>query len=267
MSGSPQGTFPFRGSVTLDAVEVWKNKVAELDSKISEMEKQKDALKRQIALAEDLFTLMEAQAREAQSFDVPDPPPSVNPADGLGRAIVHSPPSLSKISGLNSIISTVESLILSCEFGIDPLSLRELIHQSPLKRKLSEGDKGFYHAIDRLQKRSIIFKQNGRFFSSAALARLNDRLQRGWIDEPPPQNSRSPMGDAVLRIIMDSPGVTSGQVLDRLLENEEFAAHLSPRSTVAYNVIARLVARDQISKREGKLFPKVEGQVPVRNIG
>jgi hypothetical protein len=255
MSGSSQRAFPFQGGVTPDAVEIWKKKLAELDSKISEMERKKDAFKRQIDLAEALFALLESQAPEVQSFDVPAAPTVAASTNGGGRIIVHNPPTLSKISGLNNVISTVESVILSCEFGIDPYSLREFIHQSPLKKKLSEGDKGFYHAIDRLRQRGVIFKQNGRFFSGAALARLNAKIQEGWIDESPPHSSRSPMGEEVLKIISESPGVTSGQVIERLLESEEFHAQLSPRSTVGYNVIARLVARGQIEKREGKLFP------------
>lgn len=70
------------------------------------------------------------------------------------------------------------------------------------------------------------------------------------------------MGEAILKIVGASAGVLSKQVIVELRKNPEFNAALTPHQTGAFNIIARLVKRRQILRRDdggleaGPEFPK-----------
>jgi len=238
-------------AVTPADVEKWESEMRELGVQLEQLHKRRALLKKRVEAAAALFSLLENDGPGI----VPEVG-SINAEERDGKRVIsHPPPSGYAISADSTFVDAVLRIVDACQFGIALPDIRQAILDSALGDRFRTSEKGYYHAISRLQKRGILFRKNGRMFSQAALARLAQLEAKGWVDEPPIHSSRSPMNDAIITLVTKEPGLMPGEVVRRLQEDPRFSQMLNPRNTSAYNAIARLVEDAQITKRDGLLHP------------
>ncbi|MGQ3039853.1 MAG: hypothetical protein ACT6TH_07140 [Brevundimonas sp.] len=145
--------------------------------------------------------------------------------------------------------------------GLSYAELRALIDKHPaIADRFALSDKGYYNALSRLVNRGELVRHNGRLFSAEAFERYRRKVATGVIaDLPAPMPSaHSPMGEAVMDIVWASreSGIVGKDVIATLRTDPEFNASLTPHTSGAYNVIARLTKRAQLIRRDdGLIFP------------
>lgn len=144
--------------------------------------------------------------------------------------------------------------------------LRAEIEKGALRGEFAKSDKGFYHAISRLQDRDYLVKHRGWLFRKSDFEEHIRNVEAGLksdIPEAVPSGRRSEMGEAVKRFLALHPnGATSAEIISYLKEDERFRDTLNRNATGAYNVIARLAKRGEIRK-EGKVsYPLKKGEPP-----
>jgi hypothetical protein len=148
--------------------------------------------------------------------------------------------------------------------GLPYAELRSAVLASPLGPKLIQSDKGYHNALSRAAQAQEIIRDHGRVFTPAAFQRFMAAVERGEASTTVPQPiAHSPMGEAILKIVGANPGKLNGKgVIGELRKDAEFNAALTPHETGAYNIIARLVRRGQIIRRDdglilpGRNFPR-----------
>lgn len=150
-----------------------------------------------------------------------------------------------------------------------PLSyddLRGEIDKGPLRGEFERSTKGFYNAVSRLQKKSEIAKHSDRLFIFSDLQEYLRKTKSGEIAPLEPLKThldRSPMGAEVLALVNEHPlGISGREIIERLREDDRFSGTLRKNQTGAYNVIARLVDRNEIRREDGCLFPFNENGEP-----
>ena len=247
MVATTQISFPLNHSITSGDVERWRREVAELDREAAEIAHRRQILEKRIEAAQALFSLLDASLETLPQADTRNSPSLEK------RVIRHPLPTTVKVTAESSVISAVEAVINACEVGIASTEVKEILLRTPIGSAIRSSDKGFYHAFPRLVERQAIFKCNGRFFSAEGLARLKRMESQGFVDEAPLTRS-SPLGDAIVAFVQSNPGATGKEVIAEL---EKTRQHQSPpiNPNGVYNVIARLVERRLIEKRDGKLYP------------
>jgi hypothetical protein len=209
--------------------------VAEIHSKI-------ELLDRRISAAHTLFELLN---------QVTD---SVSVGDQLSAVVVPKAPSR-PLRGEFTYKEAVREVVYAHD-RIAPYTVKEMLLRGPLGERLTESDKGFYHAISRLAEAGEIVRHNGWLLSPENYKLHMERVRAREIeDDKPLPPTRSPMGEAILEYVNGHPGAASKDVIASLKKNTDFAAALEPNSTLAYNIIARLAKRKQIIKTGGKLYP------------
>jgi hypothetical protein len=273
-----QPSLPLNFAVSVGDVDAWRAEIAELDTRLLEITARRERLKQRIEAAGALFALLDAPAPPTAVADAgpvaEDADESLRQAGGCA-----SESGGSRSSGAETdeneeesnsetqqakgptFVSAVTEGVYAAESGVVPYQLKAALLRTDLAERLTESDKGFYHAIDRLARRGVIIRYKGRLFSPDALDRFKAMVAAGLLrDEVPKPPSHSPMGDAILQIVAMKPGIGGGHIIAKLKENPEFAAALTPHSTGAFNVISRLTKRRQIVKVERGYF--VPGDAP-----
>jgi hypothetical protein len=248
MSSPAQTSLSLNHSITTGDVERWRREIADLDMRAAEISHKRQILEKRIEAAQALFSLLDT------SLEVPPP---INTSDSPSqerRVIQHPLPTKVDVTAESSVIAAVEAVVNACELGISSSEIKEILLRTPIGSTIVSSDKGFYHAFPRLIERGSIFKLNGRFFSAEGLARLKRLEAQGQVDEIPLTSRVSPMGETILAFIRDNPGATSKQVVAELERAKRPQAPPVNQNGV-YNVIARLVVREEIERREGKLYP------------
>lgn len=153
--------------------------------------------------------------------------------------------------------------VQSSEMGLTYAEMRKYAIGSVLGEKLKSSDKGYHNAIGRLARDGSIIRQYGRLFNKSAYERFQAAVDAGTVSRVVAMPFvHSPMGEAILKIVNANPGIIGKEIIGKLREDVEFNATLTPHETGAYNIIARLVKRRQIVRRDdggciaGPDFPK-----------
>lgn len=145
--------------------------------------------------------------------------------------------------------------------GLSYADLRGMIGKHPkISERFAISDKGYYNALSRLVNRQELIRHNGRLFTAEAFERYRRKVAGGLIvDLPAPMpSSHSPMGEAVMDIVWANRehGIVGKDIIAVLRNDAEFNATLTPHTSGAYNVIARLTKRGQLIRRDdGLIFP------------
>ena len=145
--------------------------------------------------------------------------------------------------------------------------LRAELDRGPLKGEYAKSEKGFYHAISRLQHRGYVSKHKGWLFRSDDLEAHLRAVKEGKandVREASSQRNRSPMGEEVKEFLqIHRQGVESKEVISHLIKDPRFSETLNKNATGVYNVISRLVKRGEIRKEEKLLYPLKENEPPL----
>ncbi|MBR7618280.1 hypothetical protein JKL49_02670 [Phenylobacterium sp. 20VBR1] len=124
--------------------------------------------------------------------------------------------------------------------------------------KFASSDKGFYNALLRIQNTGEIIRHKGRYYSPGSFEDHKRKVDAGEINEaalPETGNAYSPMGEAIMDLVHANPGIAGADVVRALRTDAEFNAALTPHTTGAFNVIARLARRRQIDRTGSDCFP------------
>ncbi|QDX26577.1 hypothetical protein FPZ54_11460 [Sphingomonas suaedae] len=253
-------------------VERWQADLARLDSEIAERQAERAEVVRKLDAAEliarELASLSDNETgREAPVAENGSAPQNSHPEQfGL------TPPAAQPVHKQRKPRKPREGLtwkavvlpaVGEAEMGLTYAELRSAVAASPLGSKLDASDKGYHNAISRLAGDGLIIRDHGRVFTPEAFDRFMAAVERGEASTTVPQPlAHSPMGEAILRIVSAQPGLLNGKgVIRELKKDPEFNAALTPHETGAFNIIARLVRRGQIVRRDdgliqpGKNFP------------
>lgn len=260
-----QPSLPPSFGVTVGDVETWRIDVARHEEQIRDLSSKRDKLLARIEAAHSLFSMFDMSPAEtgrganpAEDASAPAPSPSAPDPDGEAEQVgeVEVEP---ETGGL-SFVSAVRSIVGTADDGIVIAAVKSRVAMGPLGKRLSQSNKGFYNAVSRLANRGEIIRYNGRLFTHEAYAKFKRRVRAGLVaDDAPKHAVHSPMGEAILAIVKDAPGIKGGDIITALRINPEFNAALYPHQTGAYNIISRLVLRKQIKKTGREYHPLDKG--------
>jgi len=246
------------------AVRRWQLELREVDEQLVSLQQRRGGLVERIDTATRLVELVKSDAPGIPAPERPAPPPEAPKQDVQERLplLGTPPPARVRMRPMDSRTSTwvevVKHLTYAAPLGLTYAELRERVQADPvLAQRFAESEKGYYNALTRLATRHEIIKEDGRVFSPGARRTFLEEVAAGRIDgSPPVVGAYSPMGEAILDIVYARPGILSKDILRELRVDPEFHATLTPHTSGAYNIIARLVRRKQIIRREdGQCFP------------
>jgi len=132
--------------------------------------------------------------------------------------------------------------------------LKDQVARGRLADDFQRSDKGFYHAISRLQERGFLRKHRGWLFRVSDFDDHMRKVQVGERDdvEEDAVSRPSQMGDEIVDFLSKRPeGATNAQIIDHLMKDGRFVGTLTKNKSGAYNVIARMMRRGDLLK-EGK---------------
>lgn len=250
-------TLPLASALRAD-IERWEADVRETSEQIEHLIARREVAQKRIDAAKTLVELMpeEPDQLEAQV----EAPVRIGPTK-------KDVPAAAPVKR-NRVVSsawqdTIHAIVKKAEMGLTFAELRERLMASPIREKMEHSTKGYHNALSRLDRKKKIVRQYGRVFTPAAHRRFEQALQEGTVTADAPQPfAHSPMGEAILRLVGTRPGIVSREIIAELRKNPEFNAALTPHKTGAFNIIARLARRKQITRRDdgglvtGPQFPQ-----------
>jgi len=243
--------------LTTDDIQKWESDISRIDTSIASLMKERDQVVKLMEAAQCLLSGITEPTTEAKPANASADHSDVRSEHSETAEVLSSIASECEITDATSWVDAARSVVHWHERGVASHVLRGIVAASPLGDRLRVSDKGYYNAVNRLQKRGEIEKHNGRFFYPNSLLAYKEAVSRGEMDDAPPKppQSYSPMGEAVEAMVNAQPGIPISEVVSNLQADPKFSDSLSERTTVAYNVVARLRKRKKIEKRGKGLFP------------
>ncbi len=264
---------PARVVLTLDDVRQWKASLLAATAQITELLAIREELERKLAAAA-LFVDVDAVEADDQGSVTDNSDESLKhiARTSEGSASVALPMPMPSKRRRSRTGETWSDVILegvsAAGLGLTYAEMRNFASESSLGKKLEESDKGYHNAIGRLARSGEIVRQHGRLFTPDAHKRFLEAVDRGEATTTIAQPmAYSPMGEAILNIVAAHPGELNGKlVITELRRDPEHNATLTPHETGAYNIIARLVRRKHLARRDdgtllpGPSFPRNSGE-------
>lgn len=240
-------------------VERWNLELREVVAEIEALVARRDRVQERLEHARKLLDLVKQDARAVTAPPKAAPTPktmallNANPQLPLTAVELPTPQGEKE-----SWVGMVRRWVNEAPLGLTFPELRDKIEKdADASSRFRASEKGYYNALSRLAQRGEIIRENGRVFSPAAHAAFKREVEAGRVDgtPPPPANTYSPMGEAILDIVASRPGILGKDILHELRTDSEFNATLTPHNSGAYNIIARLVRRKQLIRRDdGQCF-------------
>jgi hypothetical protein len=254
---------PKRVVLTVDDVRQWKADLLATAAQMTALNKIRDELERKLAAAA-IFV-------DVDAVEVGDLLDTVIVSDDLPKRITVAsevpmsaglPMALPSKRRRSRTGETWSEVVLegvsAADMGLTYAEMRKYASESSLGNKLEQSDKGYHNAIGRLARSGEIVRRHGRLFTPDAHTRFLSAVESGDATTTVAQPmAYSPMGEAILKIVAAHPGELNGKaVITELRRDPEHNATLTPHETGAYNIIARLVRREQLVRRDdGTLLP------------
>lgn len=237
--------------LTTNQLKQWKTEYERLKEEILEKESRCSALAQLIKAGEAFLP--------QQSFNLDDPitPPKTQPkqtkvnSESLNKRITHdkkAPVSKKRVTWTE----TIEKILQDADKPLKNAEIKEKIKTTPLASKLETADKSFYGAILKLENQDRAVKYKGYLFSPSAYLRFDRNLKNGLIEDLPDNSysKESPLGEEVKNILSENGGITAAEIKDYLLKNIQFEKSIRRNHTYIYNVLKRLLEKDEIVKEE-----------------
>jgi len=257
MSGKSKGVIPQA------QIKAWRKEDAALEKRIDTMNARRRSLQELIKHSLALATLevdspapviKKRRRNKKKTRTVAVSKPATAPAQVDRRRGRRSP-----------WMKFISDLMATADHGVPYAEIRQQAMKVPdLAKALQRSDKGFYHAISRLNKGEQFKAYKGHLFSKDALARFQADLKAGRVRDIKVPNAahHSPLGDAIEALAKTRPrGLESGNIIWELRKNPEFAETIEKNKTHPYNVLARLVKTGRLIKR-GKRYYSPETETP-----
>lgn len=248
------------GSVvlTVDDVRQWKARLASIDSEIAALQHQKEGLSRKLAAAAMFLDVDAIEAVEAKENDGPAVKAEPETLSTSQISINDAKPKRRRNYGRPTWRDVILEAVAGAEMGLTYAELRSAVRRTSLGPQLEQSDKGYHNAISRCAAAEEVVRDHGRVFTPDAFKRFMAAVEAGTASTAVTQPfAYSPMGEAILDIVAARPGQLNGKgIIHELRKDTEFNATLTPHETSAYNIIARLVRRGQLVRRDdGTLLP------------
>jgi ElaB/YqjD/DUF883 family membrane-anchored ribosome-binding protein len=220
------------------------SEIAEIDAKRAEIEARRSNLMERYEQVRSLLDLLGIQHNVPPlTGKTPAPPPEAEAAE-------RSP-----------WIAQIKRVIGANDGRISYPDLKAAILASDLGDQFRASEKGYYHSIARLLKRNELIKHSNWLFTPDSYELLKEQKESIFDFSA---SRASPIADAILSFVKEAPswGVPPAAIVEMLLGKDEFRATVQKNNSSAYNVIARLVRRNQIFKRDGNYFPVHKNEAP-----
>ena len=166
----------------------------------------------------------------------------------LTHASVESPSRITWIGELARVLDEADR-------GLSHLEALTMLKETPLGEKPSAGDKGFYNAIARLEKRGDLHKSGGRIYSKKLVMEMEAR------GEPLPdvtiETRRRAGGTAsvVIEILKTHPsGLDANQLRKVAADMPGVPSSMSKHTHYIYNVLGTLMGQGFIVKGDDGLY-------------
>lgn len=243
--------------VTGADVEVWRDEVNQIAEQARQLEERRVKLVSRIEAALVLFDLLDDPPAVGSDANEEEPALSGAQEELVLEASGDEADADSSDESLQTFTAAVHEVVRDASEGIAPWEVKRIIGEGPLGVRLDKSDKAFYNAVSRLAGRGSIIRHNGKLFFPEKLESFLERVAAGlaFDKEAKPPTAHSPMGEAIKAIVAEQPGVKGGEIIRKLKQNPEFAAALTPHTNGAFNIIARLVSRGQISRVGRDYYP------------
>lgn len=263
----PQGVL-----LTTDLIRRWESDIARIDGEIEDRIKTRGSIEKKLAAARTLLEMADGDEFqiEPETAVAAGAVAEMEPLQEESPLTVKAPEHQRRISGKLTWTDIVEGIVAEGEMGLTYAEVRAKAVDSQMGDRLKVSDKGYHNAIGRLARSGTIIRQHGRLFTPTAFKKFMQAVDAGETSTTVAMPfAHSPMGEAILKIVWEQPGKIGKDIIVELRKDVEFNATLTPHETGAYNIIARLVKRRQIIRRDdggiipGPDFPRdLIGQLP-----
>jgi hypothetical protein len=231
--------------LTLGDIRQWEENVRALTVKIDELTSERAAQIQRLEWVARMFPGMVELPSEYTSAAAPEIP------QASGDATKGRRPSV-LIAWEREILDFVSRFDRGCTYA----DLRAHLLASPLADDLRRSTKSYERSMHKLAGRGAIERGYGRVFTPEAFVAFEKEARESGVPPVVQPFSRSPMGEAILKIVHAAPGLRNKQIIAELRKSSEFDAALTPNEGTAYNIIARLARRQNIVKSDhGGAFP------------
>lgn len=257
---------------TLNAIESWESECIQIDATIKGLSERKSALRSLIADAKRLLPVTpSALAKPAnhRSAKIRKTRKAVKKAPAAKSPVGSQLPIIRRVynsrgEGL-TWTGVIKEIVEKSPIGLSHPELREAVRKTPLGERLEASEKSYYGAVGKLADSKLLVRHNGRIYSPEALNQfLRDVAAGKAVDKPVVTGGqRSPMGEAVKVFLKTREfGAISGEISKELSKSPDFEAAIRKNKTFLYNVLARLIAREEVVKKgERYLLAKEELEV------
>jgi hypothetical protein len=256
-----------RSFVPQAQIKAWKREDAALEKRIEKISARRVSIRELIKHAQTLDAL-EEEATPSVARKRRGNKRRKRPAEAVAPAKVHDDRRRGRKGRWATFISDI---VKKSGTGMVPYAqVKQEAKAIPsLGAALERSDKGFYHAISKLNKAGTLTAYKGHLFTNAAFAQFQNDLKAGRTNDIKVSNSahHSPMGDAVEAMMRTRPnGAKSGHIIWELRKTPEFAETIEKNKTHPYNVLARLVKTGRLVKRGTKYY-SAEMKTPSKEEG
>jgi hypothetical protein len=240
---------------TLKDIEGWESQCVQIDADIKALLQRKGGLQ----------SLITGARRLLPSQKVAKPSPANQRIKKVRKATkkrVVRPPKVPKPSKTAKIYkshgdnatwtATIQEILEKAGRGLTYEELKAEVLKTHLGEKLQRTDKSFYGAIGKLADGKHLVRHKGRLFAAAAHVQFMKDVAAGKVaDTPAPlAGHKSPMTAAVKEFLKTREfGAISSEIVHELKKNPEFVPTLEKNKTHIYNILSRLISREELFKK------------------
>lgn len=155
-------------------------------------------------------------------------------------------------------IGRLAKLLESADQGMSHQEALTRLKQTPLGVRQSAGDKGFYNAVARLEKRGDLIKNGGLLYSrrlANEMAARGEALPDVSIETRRRSGGSAAAALSVLRLHPD--GLDAGRLREELAKLPGLPESLTKHSHYIYNVLSTLMGQGEITKNETGVYSAV----------
>ena len=146
-------------------------------------------------------------------------------------------------------IKAVSHVLETSERGLPHQEVLSKVKETKLGEHSSAGDKGFYNAIARLEKRGELIKNGGLLYSKTLVEQM--RAQGQSLPDMTTEARRRAGGSAtvVLEVLRDHPeGMDANQLRDEVGKKPGVPASIAKHGHYIYNILGTLIGQGAVTK-------------------
>ena len=246
---------PSRVLLTVDDITSMQEECARLEKELSDLESRKAEIEgRRAAARERLSKIDELLAALGITTAPPHDASFVPDVSKKSEIVVAQKRSRAVRKGKIGWAAEILKAVANGPFqSLAFPQIRSAIMDGHLAENLKASEKGYYNALSRLQKNGGLVREGGRLFLPEGFRAFRDARANGIADQSFVEAHRpSPMADAIIAFVSETgPHTTGSSIIEHLKADERFAGSVGRNATAGYNVLARLVQREQLIRGNG----------------